>query len=240
MGHAGMGINSLYPINSLESLANSLAIGSDGTEMDVQLTKDSILVIFHDPELSPSTNGSGFIHDMTWDELSDLHYVNAPYSDYNIIRLADLFNAVENYSDYTFTFDIKLHSGSADYDDFKLLFAERLLQFYNQFNLWNNVYIESQDTEFLSHLNTVSENWRLYYYPQDFDFALSEVLSRGLDGISISTQFISTEQVQQAHDAGVFVTIWGVASKDENIDAVRKNPDMIQTDDLEYLIDLLN
>ena len=41
MGHGGMGTHSLYPNNSLESLLKCVASGADGTDIDVQITKDS-------------------------------------------------------------------------------------------------------------------------------------------------------------------------------------------------------
>ena len=61
LGHAGMGISSLYPINSAESLLACLHSGADGTELDVQLTMDNVLVAFHDASLSDKTNLSGII-----------------------------------------------------------------------------------------------------------------------------------------------------------------------------------
>jgi len=66
LGHGGMGIEHTYPMNSFESILNCLSIGADGTELDVQKTKDSVLVAFHDESLENSTDISGRIFNATW------------------------------------------------------------------------------------------------------------------------------------------------------------------------------
>ncbi len=59
LGHRGMGVMYNKPANSYESIADAIGIGADGCEVDVQLTKDSVLVIFHDETLNFLTNCSG-------------------------------------------------------------------------------------------------------------------------------------------------------------------------------------
>ena len=56
LGHAGMGIGNTYPMNSYESIFKCLNLGMDGTEFDVQMTKDSVLVAYHSQDLSDETN----------------------------------------------------------------------------------------------------------------------------------------------------------------------------------------
>src|SRR4051812_33149372 len=62
-GHAGMGLGFKYPIDTYESIEPCLRIGSDGSEMDIQMTKDSVLVVYHHSELEESTLCSGMIND---------------------------------------------------------------------------------------------------------------------------------------------------------------------------------
>jgi glycerophosphoryl diester phosphodiesterase len=79
----------------------------------------------------------------------------------------------------------------------------------------------------------------LYIYPQTFEDGFNAALQNGYKGMSISTDVISAEQVDQAHANGIFVTIWGASTKKKNAEAIRKNPDMIETDKVEDLITLL-
>jgi len=49
-------------------------MGADFVEVDVRLTKDKKLVIMHDPDVSRTTNGKGFVKDLTLDELKKLDF----------------------------------------------------------------------------------------------------------------------------------------------------------------------
>ena len=50
-GHRGA--RGLYPENTLEGFAETVAIGVDGIELDVGVTADGIAVVSHDPALNP-------------------------------------------------------------------------------------------------------------------------------------------------------------------------------------------
>jgi glycerophosphoryl diester phosphodiesterase len=50
----------------------SAAIGADGIEFDVQLTKDNVPVVIHDLTLERTTTGSGFVREHTVDEIKKL------------------------------------------------------------------------------------------------------------------------------------------------------------------------
>src|SRR5690554_2434563 len=73
-GHGGLGISSSFPMNSIESLIASLTLGASGTEIDVQMTKDGVLVAFHDENLRNSTNSKGKINDYLWKDLQHTYY----------------------------------------------------------------------------------------------------------------------------------------------------------------------
>ena len=240
LGHGGMGFSNLYPINSLESISNCLNIGATGSEMDVQMTKDSVLVAFHDSNLSPSTDMIGIVNSMTWEEIQNANYLNAPYSPYSLVRLEDIFTSITDYSNYIFTFDIKLYGATTDFDGYYDTFSSALVKFYDKFGLHSNVYIESQNITFLGVIRAKAPSLRVYYYPQTFDDGLNIALEYGVQGITISNEVIDVDQVALAHQYGLFVTIWGVNTKEKNKDAIRKNPDMIQTDNVQYLVDLLH
>ena len=67
IAHGGAGSD--HPPNSREALLHALAIGAHGIEMDVQLTADSVLVLFHDQYLDEISTCKGLINSSTWKEL---------------------------------------------------------------------------------------------------------------------------------------------------------------------------
>ena len=64
------------PCNTMTAYETALKQGADMIEVDVDMTSDGVLVIFH-PKMEKKHLGlDGSINDMTWDEVSKLRYVN--------------------------------------------------------------------------------------------------------------------------------------------------------------------
>lgn len=64
------------PENSIPALKNCMAMGVDIMELDVQMTKDSVLVIMHDKTLDRTTTGKGRVSDHTLAQIKQLHLRN--------------------------------------------------------------------------------------------------------------------------------------------------------------------
>ena len=58
-----------WPENSLPAIQSVIRMGVDVMELDLKMTKDSVLVLSHDPTLDRCTTGSGLISDYTYQEL---------------------------------------------------------------------------------------------------------------------------------------------------------------------------
>jgi glycerophosphoryl diester phosphodiesterase len=74
---AHRGASSHAPENTLSSFQLAIDQGSKAIELDVQLTKDQEVVVFHDTHLNRTTDGSGSVKDLT---LSELKKFNAGIS----------------------------------------------------------------------------------------------------------------------------------------------------------------
>jgi glycerophosphoryl diester phosphodiesterase len=64
------------PENSLAAIEHSIAVGVDVVELDLQLTKDSVLIIMHDSKLDRTTTGKGAVADWTVDSIKTLQLKN--------------------------------------------------------------------------------------------------------------------------------------------------------------------
>jgi glycerophosphoryl diester phosphodiesterase len=58
-----------YPENSIPAIESIIRMGVDMMELDVKMTKDSVMVLCHDKTINRTTNGKGLICDMTYDSL---------------------------------------------------------------------------------------------------------------------------------------------------------------------------
>ncbi len=70
VAHRGDWIN--YPENSIGSIVSIIDMGGDVVEIDIQRTKDSVLVLMHDVTLDRTTNGTGLVSDMTYKQIKKL------------------------------------------------------------------------------------------------------------------------------------------------------------------------
>lgn len=68
---AHRGASGQAPENTLSAFEKAIEIGVDMVELDVHLTKDGKVVVIHDEKLDRTTNMTGEIKEMTWDEMKD-------------------------------------------------------------------------------------------------------------------------------------------------------------------------
>lgn len=64
------------PENSIAAIEHSIAVGVDIVELDLQLTKDSVLIVMHDATLNRTTTGKGRVADWTLDSIRTLKLKN--------------------------------------------------------------------------------------------------------------------------------------------------------------------
>lgn len=69
---AHRGLSGLCPENTIPAFGAAIALGADEIEFDIWGSKDRELIICHDCDVARTTNGSGRIPDLTWDEISKL------------------------------------------------------------------------------------------------------------------------------------------------------------------------
>ncbi|MCE7790958.1 glycerophosphodiester phosphodiesterase [Salipaludibacillus sp. CUR1] len=61
-----------HPENTMPAFEAGLEAGAEGLECDVQLTKDLVPVVIHDETVNRTTNGQGWIKDLTYEEIKRL------------------------------------------------------------------------------------------------------------------------------------------------------------------------
>ncbi|MEM2213625.1 MAG: glycerophosphodiester phosphodiesterase family protein [Candidatus Nezhaarchaeales archaeon] len=69
---AHRGASAYEPENTLRSIKRALNLGADMVEIDVRTTKDGHIVVIHDATVDRTTNGRGYVKDMTLEELKKL------------------------------------------------------------------------------------------------------------------------------------------------------------------------
>lgn len=69
---AHRGASAYAPENTMVAFYKAVQMNADMLELDVQLSKDKKIVVFHDADLKKKTNGKGKVRDFTYAELEKL------------------------------------------------------------------------------------------------------------------------------------------------------------------------
>ncbi|MBQ0138098.1 MAG: glycerophosphodiester phosphodiesterase [Kurthia sp.] len=70
--HRGASAN--FPENTLPAFEEAARLAVDGVELDVQRTKDGVLVVNHDERIHRTSNGKGHIADLNFEQLRKLDF----------------------------------------------------------------------------------------------------------------------------------------------------------------------
>ncbi|WP_400191976.1 glycerophosphodiester phosphodiesterase [Hymenobacter sp. B81] len=123
IGHAGSGFLTPFnrfnplPPSSLGGVTQALAHGADGVEVDVQLSQDSVLMLFHDPWLQGITPAQGCVSQFAAAELARLPYRGGwPYDWFQHERVAPLETLLARLSQHPAAYPVlHLDLHEADY-----------------------------------------------------------------------------------------------------------------------------
>lgn len=84
-----------YPENSIPAIESIIRMGVDMMELDVKMTKDSVMVLMHDKTINRMTNGKGKVCDITYDSLMTFNMRRAHNVTTDSIKVPTLRQAFE-------------------------------------------------------------------------------------------------------------------------------------------------
>ena len=239
LGHRGMSKSYHYPGNSLPSILEALRIGALGCELDIQLTKDGSLVAYHHKDLDQYTNFEGTIRDYKADELKNCLYKGNYVEKVSLVLVDQLFGLLGKNSKYIFSFDCKFNiDDEKDRIAYYIEFIDAIEMLINKHLLDNRIFIESDHVDFHRLLKLRKINVRQFITGKGVEKGLRIASELGLFGIGVGSR-ISKKEVEKAHNLGVYVMTWTPTNAFSNAQAVRKNPDYIQTAYLTHLVKFL-
>jgi glycerophosphoryl diester phosphodiesterase len=251
IGHGGAGFETAFnylPENSLGSIERCIvALSSDGVEVDVQLTQDNELVLYHDNRLETQTNCLGCIRAKNFNEVLECrftkNFVTAVLTEEKIISLRSILERYSSRNPRPKIFlDVRLFDECYDFSDFDSLidiYTQSILNLIVEFNYHQEIYVESASVQFLKRMQDKAPGLKYLVDSSFFESTLDSVIANNFYGIVIENKKISREQVKIAHDHNVNVVIFNTRSRNSNLEAVNKHPDYIQTDEIILLQQIL-
>lgn len=206
------------PENTLQVVKNSLELNLfDGIELDVNITRDNIVVLYHDNDLSKLTNGEGKIYERDYNYISklDAGYKWPEYRDkgYKIPTLSSVLEYLKNKNVYIHL-DIK-NSRAIEptillLKKYNLINNKLLLD--SSYTYINNIIYNTIKTSYsLSCINSATSIFQSIYY---YIFYLLKIKFKNRDIVlfyinSFFSIFITKSLVKFFHDQNIKVGIFG-------------------------------
>jgi glycerophosphoryl diester phosphodiesterase len=96
---AHRGASAYAPENTIAAFELAIQQRADVIELDAKLTADEHVVVIHDVTVDRTTNGTGFVHELTLSDLKQLdasHTFNSKFRGETIPTLDEVFNKIGN------------------------------------------------------------------------------------------------------------------------------------------------
>ena len=144
---AHRGDHSQAPENTLQAFQRALEGGADGIELDVRLTKDGQLVVFHDRTLDRTSNGHGPVNRCTFAEVRSLDvgaWCSPDYKGQIAPTLDEVFDILPH--DFLVNVEMKVIIGGMK------LIAHRVTEVIRRHRRWASTLVASFNPVALYHL----------------------------------------------------------------------------------------
>ena len=151
----------LAPDHSLLAFERSNEIGVDGFTVCVRLTKDEEIILYHEEKIDETSNGVGYIKDLTLEQLNEFNHGynfvsidgETPYKN-DHIRCVTLKEALQTYTDKLFIIDMKDNPDTYEGS----LMPSKLWRLIEELNAQDRVIITSDYLEQIDRFNLYAQN----------------------------------------------------------------------------------
>lgn len=223
---AHRGASSEAPENTLAAFRKGLEIGVDGFELDVHMSKDGELVVIHDETVDRTTNGSGWIKDMTLSELEALDAGSWFDPSFNKEKIPTLKQVLELISDKSELINIELKSGLVIYPEIE----HKVIETLREFNVMDKTIISSFNHYSLRTVKEVEPQVRTgILYMEGLVGPWIYASRVPADALHPAFYLVVPEIVRNAQDAGLSVNVWTVDTADDMMRMVASGVDAVIT-----------
>lgn len=238
LGHGGMGAFYKFPKNTLNSINQVLDLQVCGTEVDVQLTKDSVLILYHNEDLNELTNYSGKVYEKNWEELKDCRYFSPFSSNLKIISLEEVFQTPKDLNNTYFSLDCRHAKTVENQQAYYNQFANALCQLTEKYHLDENIIVECQMNHLGFGLVLKRKQFKgtIFLTGNNSKSILNYAKQLNYNGIGLPFHKVSKRDIERAHEMELKVMLWGASSEQDHLEALELEPDFIQSDNLLFAL----
>lgn len=231
---AHRGFSRAAPENTLYAFEAAMDSGADFIELDVQLTKDNELVVFHDETINRTTNGKGYLSDYTYDALMQFSagsWFNntGEFDDAFIPKLSEVLELVGD--EKMLNIEIK------DHGDVKLT-AEKTVELIEEYGIESSCVVTSFSYAALKKVKQLNPKIKTGLIANAVtSVALTKL--KFIDVLSLNHLLVNRTVVSAAHQNGKRIFVWTVDKSSEMEKLIAMGVDNIITNRPDKAVEII-
>lgn len=202
VNYAHRGASEYTPENTFLAFYTGIYMGANGIETDVQITKDGILVLFHDNTITRLTGRDGSVSDYTLDELREFTFEDKGLGD-KIVVFEDFLKQFA-FRDIHFAIEIK-----------QVGIENLVADLIRKYNMECKTVVTSFMFEAIRKIKEYAPELRVGLLKTGVtDETIEELKAIGAEEVCPRAKEITAEKVAKWHREGFNVRAWGVGNED--------------------------
>lgn len=222
MAHRGLSADA--PENTLYAFSDAISVGADFIELDVQQTRDGVLVVMHDSNLKRTTGVNKDIWDVDYADIQNLDagsWFDPAYANARIPTLEETLQFVDKRA--KLNIEIKPTKHGSD------TLEQDVAELITQYQYTDACYVTSFSYGSLKKIKEANPEIRTGYL---MSVAYGQFYSlKYADAFSLNKVFVTSQVVNAAHQQGKQIFAWTVNSMSEVRSLCNLHVDSIITDD---------
>lgn len=222
MAHRGLSADA--PENTLYAFSDAISVGADFIELDVQQTRDGVLVVMHDSNLKRTTGVNKDIWDVDYADIQNLDagsWFDPAYANARIPTLEETLQFVDKRA--KLNIEIKPTKHGSD------TLEQDVAELITRYQYTDACYVTSFSYGSLKKVKEVNPEIRTGYL---MSVAYGQFYSlKYADAFSLNKVFVTSQVVNAAHQQGKQIFAWTVNSMSEVRSLCNLHVDSIITDD---------
>lgn len=205
---AHRGYSGKYPENTMLAFRKAVECGADGIELDVQLSKDGVPVIFHDEKMERLTNKKGLLCGYLWEELQETVILHENFQE----RISSLEEYLEFIKRFDITTNIELKNSIIKYPNLE----EKVLKLVEEYQLKDKIIISSFNHKSLRKVKDLIPDISCGLLTVNVIYHISHYLIEvGCDYFHPLFYTLDQEIFREVKEAGFRINTWTVNTKEE-------------------------
>ena len=222
---AHRGASAQAPENTLSAIRAAIAMGADMVELDLQMSRDGQIVVFHDADLSRTAGVRGRVGEKNLQELKCLDVGGWFHRSFEGERVPTLEEVLSE-SRGKVRLDLELKERS----DAPRVFEEKLIDVLNREGMVEEVLISSFHWEMLRHVREIHPRIEIGLLCRNRDGVFAEAAASAASTAIYPRRLARKETIRETHEKGLRCYVYTVNDPDEMLRCVNDGVDGICTD----------